>query len=97
MIHSVVDLQKDLIPLLRELGIGIVTYSPLGRGFLTGSIAELADLSSDDRRRWGISVSQSSVRNKVSLLLAGCQALWRYSSQQQLGAKLYVEILFRKP
>ena len=43
--------QKDLIPLLRELGIGIVPYSPLGRGFLTGSIASLADLSPDDRRK----------------------------------------------
>ena len=49
---GIVCKQKDLIPLLRELGIGIVTYSPLGRGFLTGSIADLADLSPDDRRRY---------------------------------------------
>ncbi len=31
-------LQEEIIPTLRELGIGIVAYSPLGRGFLTGQI-----------------------------------------------------------
>ena len=31
-------IQEDIIPTLRELGIGIVAYSPLGRGFLTGQI-----------------------------------------------------------
>ncbi len=31
-------LQEDLVPVCRELGIGIVAYSPLGRGFLTGAI-----------------------------------------------------------
>lgn len=46
------SVQKDLTPLLRELGIGIVPYSPLGRGFLTSSITKLADLSPDDRRRY---------------------------------------------
>lgn len=30
------DAEKDLVPVCRELGIGIVAYSPLGRGFLTG-------------------------------------------------------------
>lgn len=30
--------QEEIIPTLRELGIGIVAYSPLGRGFLTGQI-----------------------------------------------------------
>ncbi len=37
-------LQEEIIPLLRELGIGIVAYSPLGRGFLTGAIASVDDL-----------------------------------------------------
>ena len=36
---------------VRELGIGFVPYSPLGRGFLTGAVASLADLAADDRRR----------------------------------------------
>ena len=36
---------------VRELGIGYVPYSPLGRGFLTGAVTSLDDLASDDRRR----------------------------------------------
>ena len=34
LIHA----QEEIIPALRELGIGIIAYSPLGRGFLTGTI-----------------------------------------------------------
>ncbi len=37
--------------MLRELGIGLVAYSPLGRGFLTGAIRSQADLSDQDFRR----------------------------------------------
>ena len=36
---------------VRELGIGFVPYSPLGRGFLTGAVTSLDDLAADDRRR----------------------------------------------
>jgi aryl-alcohol dehydrogenase-like predicted oxidoreductase len=45
------DPEEELLPLLRELGIGFVPYSPLGRGFLTGQITRLEDLSADDWRR----------------------------------------------
>lgn len=38
------EVEETLIPLLRELGIGIVAYSPLGRGLLTGSIKSTSDL-----------------------------------------------------
>jgi len=44
------DVEEDLIPVLRELGIGIVVYSPLGRGFLTGTIQKSSDLSEGDVR-----------------------------------------------
>ena len=44
-------LQEDVIPTCRELGIGIVAYSPLGRGFLTGAISSADDLAPGDRRR----------------------------------------------
>jgi aryl-alcohol dehydrogenase-like predicted oxidoreductase len=37
--------QKDVIPMCRKLGIGIVAYSPLGRGFLTGQIKSRDDLA----------------------------------------------------
>ena len=42
---------EDTLPTCRELGISFVAYSPLGRGFLTGSIQKEQDLAEDDRRR----------------------------------------------
>ncbi|MDO9407325.1 aldo/keto reductase [Patulibacter sp.] len=42
----------EILPLLRELGIGFVPYSPLGRGFLTGKIRTLDDLEDGDFRRF---------------------------------------------
>jgi aryl-alcohol dehydrogenase-like predicted oxidoreductase len=45
------DPEVELIPLLRELEIGFVPYSPLGRGFLTGSIRSLDQLDETDFRR----------------------------------------------
>ncbi len=45
------DLEDDVLPTARELGIGIVPYSPLGRGFLTGQIKSIDDLAPDDFRR----------------------------------------------
>ena len=44
------DQEPKVLPLLRELGIGFVAYSPLGRGFLTGKIRSHADLAADDSR-----------------------------------------------
>ncbi len=43
--------EEDLLPTLRELGIGFVAYSPLGRGFLSGTIRSIDDFAPDDRRR----------------------------------------------
>jgi aryl-alcohol dehydrogenase-like predicted oxidoreductase len=45
------DPEMELLPLLRELGIGFVPYSPLGHGFLTGDIRAPEDLSDDDWRK----------------------------------------------
>ena len=45
------DVEQEILPVCRELGIGFVPYSPLGRGFLTGQIKSRADLSDDDWRR----------------------------------------------
>ena len=45
------DIEAEIIPTCRELGIGIVPYSPLGRGFLTGTIGSADDLSAKDFRR----------------------------------------------
>ena len=45
------DVEDEILPTLRELGIGLVAYSPLGRGFLTGQITSPDDLAPDDFRR----------------------------------------------
>jgi aryl-alcohol dehydrogenase-like predicted oxidoreductase len=44
------DAEAAILPVLRELGIGLVPYSPLGRGFLTGAFANRNDLLPTDRR-----------------------------------------------
>jgi aryl-alcohol dehydrogenase-like predicted oxidoreductase len=45
------DIEDEIVPLCRELGIGLVPYSPLGRGLLTGAVSSLAELADDDFRR----------------------------------------------
>ncbi|HEV2894020.1 MAG TPA: aldo/keto reductase, partial [Actinomycetota bacterium] len=45
------DLEDELLGTLRELGIGVVAYSPLGRGFLSGRITSPDDFGADDFRR----------------------------------------------
>jgi aryl-alcohol dehydrogenase-like predicted oxidoreductase len=45
------DQEDEVLPLLRELGIGFVAYSPLGRGFLTGAIRSTAGLPDSDYRK----------------------------------------------
>jgi len=44
------EVEKETLPLLEELGIGLVPYSPLGRGFLTGAISESTTFADDDFR-----------------------------------------------
>ncbi|MFL5845334.1 MAG: aldo/keto reductase [Solirubrobacteraceae bacterium] len=44
--------EDEILPTCRELGIGFVPYSPLGRGFLTGAIRSIEDLEEDDYRRF---------------------------------------------
>lgn len=45
------DVEADVVPTCRELGIGLVPFSPLGRGFLTGRVRSVDDLADDDVRR----------------------------------------------
>ena len=45
------NLEEEIVPLLRELGIGLVPFSPLGRGFLTGTAKPATEYSEDDFRR----------------------------------------------
>lgn len=45
------DVEAEVLPACRELGVGFVAYSPLGRGFLTGAIRDVEQLAPDDWRR----------------------------------------------
>ena len=45
------DVEREILPLLRELGIGFVPYSPLGHGLLTGQITTVDDFTDDDWRK----------------------------------------------
>ena len=62
-------LQADVIPTCRELGIGIVAYSPLGRGFLTGTVRSIKDLHETDWRVVRMPRFQGENLEKVSMLL----------------------------
>ena len=46
------DIEEEILPTIRELGIGLVAYSPLGRGFLTGQITSPEELAPNDFRRY---------------------------------------------
>jgi aryl-alcohol dehydrogenase-like predicted oxidoreductase len=52
---------------LRELGIGFVAYSPLGRGFLTGRIRSMDDLPQDDWRRTNPRFQEDALRENLRL------------------------------
>ncbi|MGW3917484.1 aldo/keto reductase, partial [Streptomyces sp. NPDC005070] len=45
------EVEEKIVPVLRELGIGLVPYSPLGRGFLTGAVKPASEYPADDMRR----------------------------------------------
>lgn len=46
------DVENEVVPTLNELGITLVAYSPLSRGFISGEIRKFEDLAEDDLRRW---------------------------------------------
>ena len=60
--------EADILPLCRELGIGFVPYSPLGRGMLTGAIASLDDLGETDRRRDHPRFQQGNIESNAALI-----------------------------
>jgi aryl-alcohol dehydrogenase-like predicted oxidoreductase len=61
------DLEDEVLPTLRELGIGLVAYSPLGRGFLTGRIRSMDDLPEDDWRRTNPRFQEEALRENIEL------------------------------
>jgi aryl-alcohol dehydrogenase-like predicted oxidoreductase len=61
------DLEAEILPTLRELGIGLVAYSPLGRGFLSGRFRSPDDLDEDDFRRTGPRFSGENLEHNLDL------------------------------
>jgi aryl-alcohol dehydrogenase-like predicted oxidoreductase len=64
------DVELDILPTARTLGIGFVPYSPLGRGFLTGRIARPADLSEGDYRRHDPRYAEENFATNLSIVAA---------------------------
>jgi aryl-alcohol dehydrogenase-like predicted oxidoreductase len=73
------DPEDEILSTVRELGIGFVAYSPLGRGFLSGSITSPDDLAADDFRR-NSPRFQGRILTRISSLLSVSRKLLREGS-----------------
>jgi aryl-alcohol dehydrogenase-like predicted oxidoreductase len=62
------DPEHEILPAVRELGIGFVAYSPLGRGFLSGRITSTDDLAEDDFRRRNPRFQRDNMRQNLELV-----------------------------
>ena len=62
------DAEVEVLPTVRELGIGFVAYSPLGRGFLTGEITRVEDFAPDDFRRHSPRFQGENFRRNLDLV-----------------------------
>jgi aryl-alcohol dehydrogenase-like predicted oxidoreductase len=62
------DIEDEVLPTIRELGIGLVAYSPLGRGFLTGRISKPEDLDEQDFRRHNPRFRGENLQRNLELL-----------------------------
>ena len=60
--------EEEILPTLRELGIGFVPYSPLGRGFLTGVLRSLDDLDEGDFRRYQPRFQGDNLADNVAIV-----------------------------
>jgi aryl-alcohol dehydrogenase-like predicted oxidoreductase len=62
------DIEREVLPALRELGVGLVAYSPLGRGLLTNAITTVDDLAPDDFRRSNPRFAQEALAANLRLV-----------------------------
>lgn len=62
------DVEDEILPTCRALGIGFVPYSPLGRGFLSGQIKNFEDLEKDDYRRFSPRFQGDNFGKNISLV-----------------------------
>ena len=68
-------IEDEILPAARRLGVGLMAYSPLGRGLLAGAIASEADLGADDLRRLMLPRFQGENLRRNLALLAGVRAV----------------------
>jgi aryl-alcohol dehydrogenase-like predicted oxidoreductase len=62
------DPEAEILPTVRELGIGFVAYAPLGRGFLTGRIRSVDELDEKDFRRRGPRFQEENLQHNLELV-----------------------------
>lgn len=62
------DVEEEIFPLLRELGIGFVPYSPLGHGLLTGQIRSVDDFADDDWRKSNPRFTGANFRRNLAIV-----------------------------
>ncbi|MEK3904085.1 MULTISPECIES: aldo/keto reductase [unclassified Paenibacillus] len=80
------EVEDEILPLVKELGIGFVPYSPLGRGFLTGQIKSFDDLPEDDyRRHYPRFQGENFTRNLEVVSLIGQMAAEKGCAPAQLA------------
>lgn len=61
------DVEEEILPTLNELGIALVAYSPLGRGFLSGRFSAPEELDEGDFRRYGPRFTGENLRENLKL------------------------------
>ncbi|MBW8845907.1 MAG: aldo/keto reductase [Burkholderiales bacterium] len=78
------DVEAEILPTCRQLGIALVPYSPLGRGFLTGMIRSAEQLSPDDRRRIHPRFQGENLDHNLALAdsLSALAEEWSYTPAQ---------------
>lgn len=78
------DVEAEILPTCRELGITLVPYSPLGRGFLTGAIRSAEQLAPDDRRRIHPRFQGGNLDHNLALAdaLSALAEEWSYTPAQ---------------
>ncbi len=62
------DVEEEILPTLEELGIALVAYSPLGRGFLSGRFSSPEELDESDFRRYGPRFTGENLRENQKLV-----------------------------
>ncbi len=62
------QVESQILPMVRDLGIGLVAYSPLGRGFLTGTIRNTDELAPDDFRRHQPRFQAANIAHNLDIL-----------------------------